>query len=65
MVLIMYFLDLSTEKREISDASFEMSLLWSKIGGNMASMCGLSFDFNTELRVLKCILITFLMFVAH
>ena len=49
----MYFLDLSTEKREISDASFEMSLLLSKVGGNMASMCGLSFDINTQLRGFK------------
>ena len=53
VVLIMYFLDLSTEKREISDASFEMSLLLSKVGGNMASMCGLRFDFNTQLRGFK------------
>ena len=49
----MYFLDLSTEKREISDASFEMSLLCSKVGGNMASKCGLRFDFNTQLRGFK------------
>ena len=49
----MYFLDLSTEKREISDASLEMSLLLSKVGGNIASMCGLRFDFNTKLRGFK------------